>query len=104
MFSAQVDTTQDITTQDQCSVIVRYVTHIIHERLVAVVKCEASIGQYCPVVQVLSEVLENMTLDISKCLGNSTDGASSKVSIKASLPGSLQSPTIKCMCGAVHTF
>lgn len=75
MFSVQIDTTQDITTQDQCSVIVRYVTNVIHERLVAVVKCEASTGQYF--VQVLSEVLENMKLDISKCIGNSTDGASS---------------------------
>ncbi|KAJ8346852.1 hypothetical protein SKAU_G00282530 [Synaphobranchus kaupii] len=70
-----IDTTQDITTQDQCSVIVRYVTNVIHERLVAVVKCEASTGQYF--VQLLSEVLENMKLDINKCIGNSTDGASS---------------------------
>ncbi len=45
MFSVQIDTTQDITTQDRCSVIVRYVTDDnIHERLVAVVKCEASTG------------------------------------------------------------
>lgn len=47
IFSVQIDTTQDITTQDQCSVIVRFVTDDnIHERLVAVVKCEASTGQY----------------------------------------------------------
>lgn len=39
MFSVQLDTTQDITTQDQCSVILRYVTDTVHERLVALVRC-----------------------------------------------------------------
>lgn len=76
MFSVQIDTTQDITTQDQCSVIVRYVTdNNIHERLVAMVKCEASTGQYF--VQVLTDVLERMKLDLSCCISNSTDGAAS---------------------------
>ncbi len=28
MFSVQLDTTQDITEQDQCSVILRYVTNV----------------------------------------------------------------------------
>lgn len=69
MFSVQVD-----TTQVQCSVIVRYVTDDnLHERLVAVVKCEASTGQYF--VQVLTDVLERMKLDLSSCISNSTDGA-----------------------------
>ncbi len=76
MFSVQIDTTQDITTQDQCSVIVRYVTDDnIHERLVAVVKCEASTGQCF--VQVLTDALERMKLDLSSCISNSTDGAAS---------------------------
>ncbi len=48
MFSVQLDTTQDITSQDQCSVILRYVTETVHERLLTVVKCQASNmqGQY----------------------------------------------------------
>ncbi|KAL0149200.1 hypothetical protein M9458_055434 [Cirrhinus mrigala] len=45
MFSVQPDTTQDITAQDQCSVILRYVTDVVNERLVAVVRCSASTGQ-----------------------------------------------------------
>lgn len=39
MFTVQLDTTQDITAQDQCSVILRYVTDVVNERLVAVVRC-----------------------------------------------------------------
>ncbi|KAL1269147.1 hypothetical protein QQF64_031436 [Cirrhinus molitorella] len=37
MFSVQIDTTQDITAKDQCSVILRYVTDVVHENLVALV-------------------------------------------------------------------
>lgn len=74
MFSVQIDTTQDITAQDQCSVVIRYVTDIVHERLVALIKCEASTGQYF--VKVVSDMLANMNLDVKQCIGNSTDGAS----------------------------
>lgn len=72
MFSVQLDTTQDITTQDQCSVILRYVTDTVHERLVALVRCQASTGQYF--VNLLSEVLEHLGLYKALCIGNSTDG------------------------------
>ncbi len=74
MFSVQLDTTQDITGQDQCSVILRYVTNVVNERLVAVVRCHESTGQ--SFVKLLTEVLEHLNLDISMCIGNSTDGAS----------------------------
>ncbi|KAJ8263890.1 hypothetical protein GJAV_G00142760 [Gymnothorax javanicus] len=39
MFSVQLDTTQDINGHDQCSVILRYVTEAVQERLVAMVRC-----------------------------------------------------------------
>ena len=74
MFSVQIDTTQDITSQDQCSVIIRCVTDVIHERLVAVVNCKASTGEYF--VGVLTKIIEQLNLEMSKCVGNSTDGAS----------------------------
>ena len=45
LFSVQIDTTQDITSKDQCAIIVRYVTDVVHERLVAVVNCEKSTGK-----------------------------------------------------------
>ncbi len=45
MFSVQIDTTQEISSKDQCSIILRYVTEVIQERLIAVVDCESSTGQ-----------------------------------------------------------
>lgn len=74
MFSVQLDTTQDTTGYDQCSVILRYVTEAVQERLVAMVRCEASTGQ--AFVDLLSEVLEHLNLDKAMCIGNATDGAS----------------------------
>ncbi len=74
MFSVQIDTTQDIMSHEQCSVILRYVTDAIQERLLAVVKCEAFTGQYF--VQLLTDVMDRFNLDISNCVSNSTDGAS----------------------------
>ena len=70
MYSVQIDTTQDITAQDQCSVVIRYVTNTVHERLVAVIRCEASTGQYF--AQLVNDVLETMDLDVKQCIGNST--------------------------------
>ncbi|KAF7645646.1 hypothetical protein LDENG_00200640, partial [Lucifuga dentata] len=39
IYSVQIDTTQDIMSKDQCSIILRYVTDIVHERLVALIDC-----------------------------------------------------------------
>lgn len=45
IYSVQLNTTQDITVVDQCSVIVRYVVGTkIHERLIGMVKCTSSKG------------------------------------------------------------
>lgn len=46
IFSVQIDTTQDIISKDQCSIILTYVTSVIQERLIAVVDCESSTGQH----------------------------------------------------------
>jgi hypothetical protein len=37
------------------------------------VKCEASTGQYF--VQLLTDVVDQLKLDMSKCIGNATDGS-----------------------------
>ena len=74
MFSLQLDTTQDITGHDQCSVILRYVNEAVQERLVAVVRCEASTGQ--SFIDLISGVLQRLNLDKEMCIGNATDGAS----------------------------
>lgn len=73
MFSVQIDTTQDITSKDQCSVIVRYVTDCIHEKLLAVVDCESSSGE--SFLNLLMQVLTSCKIDIKNCTGSSTDGA-----------------------------
>ena len=65
MFSVQLDTTQHITGHDQCSVILRYVTDNLHERLVAVLRCQASTGQYF--VDLLSGLFEHLKSVHCKC-------------------------------------
>lgn len=75
MFAVELDTTQDISTQDQCSVVIRYVdsTANIKERLVAVLKCKETTGK--AFVELLSEVMTAMKLELRNCVGSSTDGA-----------------------------
>jgi hypothetical protein len=74
MFSLQVDTTQDISCKDQCSIIVRYVTdNCVNERLLAVVECSSSTGK--DMFSLVDSVLKSSNIDITKCIGNSTDGA-----------------------------
>lgn len=74
MFSVQLDTTQDVSGKEQCSVVLRYVTDTVHERLVAVVPCSSTTGQ--SFVTLLTDVLQRLKLDMAQCIGNSTDGAS----------------------------
>ena len=91
MFSVQIESTQDINSQDQCSVILRYVINVIHERLVAVVKCEASTGQ-C-IAQLLTEVVEKLKFGYL---------ASVSVMQQMELLCCPQSPPIQYMCGAMY--
>ena len=75
IFAVEIDTTQDISTQDQCSIVIRYVdrTGNIQERLVSVLKCEETTGKAFE--QLVSEVVLGLNLDLKECVGNSTDGA-----------------------------
>lgn len=73
MFSIQIDTTQDISAHDQCSVVIRYVTDSIHERLISVINCKASTGQYF--ADLIQNLLGRMGIDLKLCAGNATDGA-----------------------------
>ncbi|CAH2329470.1 zinc finger MYM-type 1-like [Pelobates cultripes] len=74
MFSIQLDTTQDTNVSDQCSIIIRYVTDVVHERLVAVVNCTSTPGN--ALCELVCNVLESMEIEVTNCVGNSTDGAS----------------------------
>jgi hypothetical protein len=74
MFSVQIDTTQDINVQDQCSIVIRYVTETVHERVISIVNCTSTTGKgMCDLV---CGVFEKVGIDVSKCIGNATDGAS----------------------------
>ena len=42
MFSVQIDTTQDLTSKDQCAVVLRYVTNTAHERVIGVIDCDSA--------------------------------------------------------------
>ncbi|CAI6373604.1 unnamed protein product [Macrosiphum euphorbiae] len=74
MFSIQIDTTQDISVQDQCSIIIRYVNMIgVNEKLFAVVTMQDSKGKSFHTM--LEDILTKNGLDIKNCIGNATDGA-----------------------------
>ena len=73
MFSVQIDTTQNVTSTDQCAVVLRYVTDTVHEKFIGVISCESSTGEYF--VQLLEETLAKVDIDIRNCVGNLTDGA-----------------------------
>ena len=74
MFSVEMDTRQDITTQDQCSIVLRYVHDgEVHERLLSLVKATSTSGESLFVL--LKDTLEKHNLDIRNCVGDSFDGA-----------------------------
>ncbi|XP_050065875.1 uncharacterized protein LOC126554927 [Aphis gossypii] len=74
-FSVLIDTTQDVSVMDQCSIVIRYVFHdTINEKLIAVKCVHNSSGK--GMAQLLKEELISVGLDLTKCIGNSTDGAS----------------------------
>ncbi|GBN25239.1 hypothetical protein AVEN_43454-1, partial [Araneus ventricosus] len=75
-YSIQVDSTQDNTSIDQFSIIIRYVFKgIICERLLSVVPSNDGTGQ--GFFNLLSQTLEHHKIDPRKCLSDSTDGAAS---------------------------
>ncbi|XP_029348340.1 uncharacterized protein LOC103307807 [Acyrthosiphon pisum] len=74
MFSIQIDTTQDVKVEDQCSIIIRYLTDSVKERLIAVTNVKSSTGE--SMFQLVKETLEVNGVDLKYCIGSSTDGAS----------------------------
>lgn len=78
MFSIQIDTTQDVTVSDICSIIIRYVSiepiPKVNEHALSILSAKESTGK------ALFKLVENCFLkndiDVKKCVGSSTDGAS----------------------------
>lgn len=74
MYAVMLDTTQDITSSNQCAVVLRYVDdNGIHDSLIAVVNCSDSTGK--GMHNLLQNVLLLNNLNIKNCIANTTDGA-----------------------------
>ena len=75
MFSVEMDTTQDVTMQDQCSIVLRYV-HDGHvsERVLSLVKSTSATGASLFTL-LKNTISEYVGLDIKNCVGDSFDGA-----------------------------
>ena len=74
IYSVEIDSTQDITSTDKCSVILRFVGENVKERLLAVVDSHSATG--ADLCNLLKEVLQKQNIDVSKCISDSTNGAS----------------------------
>lgn len=75
MFSIQIDTSQDVSIKEQCSVIVRYVYEgDIHERIFAMKTCNDTTGK--GLCNLIENIFKKYEIDMSKCVSCSTDGAS----------------------------
>lgn len=74
MFSVQMDSTQDVSIHDQCAVVIRYVANdVVKESFVRLVEVKDSSGRRLH--SLLTESLEEVGLDLGKCVGDSFDGA-----------------------------
>ncbi|KAL4143886.1 hypothetical protein QTP88_006140 [Uroleucon formosanum] len=74
MYSVQLDTTQDFSVINQCSVIIRYVNDTsVKERLVGMIKCKSSKG--IAFVDLVLKVFHNLIIKANNCVGNATNGA-----------------------------
>ena len=74
IYSVQIDSTQDITSTDKCSVIPRFVREKVEERLFAVVENHSATG--ADLCNLLKKVLQKQNIDVSKCISNNTGEAS----------------------------
>ena len=74
LFSVQMDSTTDISTHDQCAVVVRYVQEgKARERLLRLVNVSDSSAQ--SLHNLLEKSLEEVGIKLDMCVGDSFDGA-----------------------------
>ena len=66
IYSVQIDSTQDITSTDKCSVILRLVRENVEERLLAVVDSHSATG--ADLCNLLKKILQKQNIDVSKCI------------------------------------
>ena len=65
IYSVQIDSTQDTTSTDKCSVIPRFVRENVEERLFAAVDSHSATG--ADLCNLLKKVLQKQNIDVSKC-------------------------------------
>lgn len=75
IFSMQIDTCQDISVKEQLSLILRYVKDgRVFETFAGFLECSSTSGN--SLLLVVENHLEKCKIDIKKCVGCATDGAS----------------------------
>ena len=74
IYSVQINSTQDITSTDKCSVILHFVRENVEERLLAIVDGHSATG--ADLSNMSKKVLQKQNIDVSKCISDSADGAS----------------------------
>ena len=72
IYSVQIDSTQDITSTDKCSVILRFVKENVKNDFLPL---WTVIGNWSRLCDLLKEVLQKQKIDVSKCISDNTDGA-----------------------------
>lgn len=74
IFGLEMDTTQDLTAKEQCSIVVRYVNSEskICERTIAFVECKSTTGY--ELYQLLEKSLNEIDLEVCNIVGFSFDG------------------------------
>lgn len=85
MYSIQIDTTQDISVIDICSIVIRYISQnnlqsselIVCERAISFLSPKKTTGQ--ALCDLVSSNLSENNVDIKQCIGSSTDGASNMI-------------------------
>ena len=103
IYSIEIDSTQDITSTDKCSVILRLVKENVEERLLAVVDSHSATG--ADLCNLLKEVLRRQNIDVCKCISDSTDGASNMSGQYNGFTAFLKkNPLVTFTHGAMPTF
>lgn len=78
IFSIQIDTTQDVTVSDICSIIIRYVSiepiPKVNEHVLSILSAKESTGK--ALFKLVKNSLLKNNIDVKMCVGSSTDGAS----------------------------
>ena len=74
IFFVEINTTQDVSCQDQCSIILRYAHKgVVLERLLFLVKAESSTGE--GLFNLLKANLDRLSINIENWVGDNFDGA-----------------------------